>query len=237
MVRPTVNETAPDSAKGSLVAGNVKTEAVDTVFINGRSVPVYKNGSFLAYLTLPESRNGKGFTINASMQPQGNVLAQRVLLLANTPPTDAPSQILRSLKPQSDSACIIQAQEQLIISFNATTAGRAYFKIDSLSSKTAMKETRPGYYEGNFSLPASKIKSKERKGELMIYFKQPGKKGVTVKTKTSVAVAMAGTWPKSLTVTRREGRVLSSPQGGSYWITVPSGTVLEASGMIANLYK
>lgn len=237
LLRPTEKEIMPHNGEGSIVAGHVKSTETQKLWINGQVVDVYKTGSFMTYLNASKTRAGNSFTIEIASEPKAQVLIKKTVRVETPPALTLKDTILASLKPRPVPLIEILSGEILPISFKATPKAVAGFKIGPLTGKIPLRETQSGFYEGQFMpAPAASMK-KSREGRLILYFKPSQEKNLTINTGLTIRVASPQAWPRALIVTASQGRILALPQPGSYWITVPSATVLTANGIYGNLYR
>ncbi|MBI4370149.1 MAG: N-acetylmuramoyl-L-alanine amidase [Elusimicrobia bacterium] len=235
IVRPKSGDVIPAYSKGVIVAGHVDAGSMDDIFINGQKVPVYRTGSFMTYLPIPRDTGGE-FVITAAAAPKTAALDSVTISVEKPKDALAAEQIASTLEPKAALTEILPG-EALTISFQAPEGGQAHFKIASVTGKEPLVEVRPGTYEGRFLLPASETFQKSKEGELLIFFEARKIKTVKLSTQRVVRTAKTGKWPKALRISVANAKILANAVSGSYWFSLPSGTVLTGNGIFGNLYR
>ncbi|MEK7287235.1 MAG: N-acetylmuramoyl-L-alanine amidase [Elusimicrobiota bacterium] len=232
LVRPLEGETIPIGAAGIIAAGHVEP-GIKWVWINGMKVPVYWTGSFSSYV--PSDALAKNnWTVTLATTVRAAAAAARTVRLERPKAMNLKERITSSLEPKASSLEILPS-ESLGISFQAAPGGRAWYRIASIAAKSPMNETLPGFYEGRFAPAPQDTFRRSKSGELEIFFE--GQESLRLKTGKNIRVAQPGAWPKAFETTATKTKILSSPQSGNYWFSVPSGTILSADGTIGNFHR
>lgn len=108
-----------------------------SLFINGQSVPVYRNGTFVAFLPLTPGP----FTFNLAASKGPDTTFKQVLVFVPEPVTTPSPETLRiagGLRPSDDLE--LRAGDVLTVAFRGTPGCQAFFRIDGLTDALPMAE-------------------------------------------------------------------------------------------------
>ena len=238
-------ELSTGGSDSTFIFGRV-TPNTAQLSINGTSVPLYRNGTFLAYV--PVSFGDFIFHCTA-IADTDTLVVDRLVNFASppeSPSTDSLQIVETSLRPNVDEELL--PGDLYRVSMLATPGCRAFFMIDGLTDTLEMTETPPkaGEYWGDLVFgPAEKPLIPPVKGNYTgCYQLQAGDYGyrrpvwvgivngvgdtLTVPLKATLSIGDTRI-PRMVELTGREN-VLRTARGCGYYYFLPAGVKLRITG-------